>query len=309
MNQEAGDNGLESDSARDVSQLKFDKLATAGPSAVPNACGACGNELLREYYTINDRWVCAPCADQLQLELSSDFGLARFCKALVFGLIGGALGSGIYYAVKALTGYEIGLVAIVVGFIVGTLVKKGSGGRGGWVYQLLAIFLTYVAIVSTYIPFVVRELRGEFDSTSYHVRLEQVGRDRAALERALSDALQCDAEQAREVAEQLGVIRSGMTRAEAEEFAERLSVTGATAIAEKTKTSSASADFVTVIAAWLLLLAFAFALPFLAGFDNIIGWIIIGVALYEAWRLTAKAPLRIAGPFQVGANAARPGSA
>ena len=34
--------------------------------------------------------------------------------------------------------------------------RKGSEGRGGWFYQLLAMFLTYTAIVATNVPMIVK---------------------------------------------------------------------------------------------------------------------------------------------------------
>ena len=40
------------------------------------------------------------------------------------------------------------LIAIVVGLFVGRAVRWGSGGRGGRLYQGLAVVLTYLAIVS-----------------------------------------------------------------------------------------------------------------------------------------------------------------
>src|SRR5207248_894584 len=50
------------------------------------------------------------------------------------------------------TGYELGLIAIVVGLLVGGAVRKASHGRGGAVYQTIAIFMTYAAIVFNYTP-------------------------------------------------------------------------------------------------------------------------------------------------------------
>jgi nitrate reductase NapE component len=44
----------------------------------------------------------------------------------------------------------------VVGLMVGAGVKKGCRGRGGWLYQSLAILLTYFAIVTTYIPLIIK---------------------------------------------------------------------------------------------------------------------------------------------------------
>ena len=69
------------------------------------------------------------------------------------------IGCGIWYAVRALTGYEVGLIAIIVGLLVGGAVRKGSKRRGGRLYQTLAVLLTYASIVSTYVPDIVGELK------------------------------------------------------------------------------------------------------------------------------------------------------
>jgi len=44
----------------------------------------------------------------------------------------------------------------------------------------------------------------------------------------------------------------------------------------------------------------AMATPFLAGVENVIGILIIGFALYEAWRMNAYQPLVVEGPFKLG---------
>jgi hypothetical protein len=49
-----------------------------------------------------------------------------------------------------------------------------------------------------------------------------------------------------------------------------------------------------------LLFAFAAAAPLLAGFSNFMGWIIIGIALYEAWKLNKRPKIVFQGPFPVG---------
>src|SRR2546422_11725279 len=69
-----------------------------------------------------------------------------------------SLGAGLYFGIEATTGYELGLVAVVVGLMVGGAVRKGSNGRGGWRYQALAMFLTYCAGVATDSSMIVREV-------------------------------------------------------------------------------------------------------------------------------------------------------
>jgi hypothetical protein len=48
----------------------------------------------------------------------------------------------------------------------------------------------------------------------------------------------------------------------------------------------------------VLLLA-ALAAPFLGGFSNIIGWIIIAIGLFEAWKHTREVPYASSGPFAI----------
>ena len=50
------------------------------------------------------------------------------------------------------TGWNFSLVAILVGYTVGGAVRTGSDDRGGLFYRLLAVFLTYSAIVGMFVP-------------------------------------------------------------------------------------------------------------------------------------------------------------
>jgi hypothetical protein len=51
----------------------------------------------------------------------------------------------------------------------------------------------------------------------------------------------------------------------------------------------------------VMVFGLAFAYPFLAGIKNVIGIFIIGIALYEAWKINRLVP--ITGPFRIGAPA------
>ena len=52
--------------------------------------------------------------------------------------------------------------------------------------------------------------------------------------------------------------------------------------------------------------AFALVVPFL-GSTGFMGWIIIGIALYEAWKLNRRVP--ITGPFRFGGGLSVPAPA
>ena len=47
------------------------------------------------------------------------------------------------------------LIAILVGWMVGRAVSVGSEHRGGWLYQVMAVGFTYMAISTSYIPQIV----------------------------------------------------------------------------------------------------------------------------------------------------------
>jgi hypothetical protein len=75
-------------------------------------------------------------------------GSGHVFGALAVGL-GAALVSALaWYLVVVLTSYQLGLIAIGVGFLVGTGVVAGSGGRRGLMLQAMAVTITLVAMVA-----------------------------------------------------------------------------------------------------------------------------------------------------------------
>jgi len=141
--------------------LQFDHAERDG--AVSGAsCAACGQPIATSYYEVNGSVTCQRCRNQIMAAWNRGSSGGRFARALGLGFGAAVLGAGIYFGIAALTGYEFGLVAIVVGVLVGGAVRKGSNGRGGWRYQLLAMFLTYTAVVVTDSSLIARELKNEW---------------------------------------------------------------------------------------------------------------------------------------------------
>lgn len=245
--------------------LQFDRadFETAAPASA--TCAQCGQAIQGVYYGVNGRAFCEPCKTALD-QAAQGSRAGRFLRATLFGLGAAAVGSGIWYAVRAITGYEVGIIAIAVGFLVGAAVRKGSNGRGGWRYQALAMFLTYASIVTAYVPDIVSELRKGEEATA----------------------------------------------ATTATTATPVAVTDGKAAAEQTPAPKASEPpapvglgpgLVSLVIVGVLLLALAFAAPFLGGFENIMGIVIIGIGVYEAWKLNKRQPLEITGPHQVSAAA------
>lgn len=118
-------------------------------------CGLCGREAQGVYFQVGEQTACTRCKNQLEAG-GGGTRIGRFSRATLFGLGAGLVGASLWYLVRWLTGYEIGLIAIVVGYLVGSAVKRGSRGRGGLRYQLLAVGLTYVSICANYVPDVIQ---------------------------------------------------------------------------------------------------------------------------------------------------------
>ena len=219
--------------------------------------------------------MCPVCRESLTALARPDGRLGRVVRATVFGMIGGALGAAAWYAVSALFNYQLGLIAILVGWLVGTGVSRGSGGRGGLGYQLLAAFIAYASIVTTYIPDIIDQIR-------------KLPRNEA--------------------------VESANAKETATSGGSRLVAASPTATPDPTPTATPDPTPARVnadeppsllggIAALglgvLAIYAIAFAAPFLMGIENAIGILIIFFALHQAWTLNRKTILDIQGPFRV----------
>jgi len=137
--------------------LQFER-AERTSSAAAMSCGVCKQAITASYYEINGHVACQRCRSRLVVERNQGSSAGRFAHALGLGLGAALFGAGLYFGIAAVTGYEFGLVAVVVGLVVGGAVRKGSSGRGGWRYQALAMFLTYTAVVVTDSSLIAREL-------------------------------------------------------------------------------------------------------------------------------------------------------
>lgn len=131
--------------------LQFDRAGSAdGTSAV--SCSTCQRTIPDVYYEAGGRVLCTGCKDAEQATLSGGSRIRRLLSATLLGLAAAAVSAVGWYAISHFTGYEIGLIAILVGVLVGGAVRAGSKARGGWLYQALAVVLTYLAIATSYVP-------------------------------------------------------------------------------------------------------------------------------------------------------------
>lgn len=202
--------------------LQFDRAEYAQPVAANVSCSMCSRGIVQSYYALGGKIICSDCRERREHGLEGG-GFVRLLRASGAGLGAAILGAVLWYGVRAATGYEIGLIAIAVGIGVGKAVAWGAHGKGGWSYQLLALFLTYTSIVTNYVPDIVEGIVGEAGNAG--------------------------------------------------------------------------------VAAYIVAFFISYAAPFLMGFQNIIGLLIIAFGLWEAWKINKRPDGVMSGPFSVAPTA------
>ena len=224
--------------------LQFETAEThaAGGAA---ACSGCKQPIASSYFTVGGQVACERCKAEIELALQRSPGAGGALTAVVLGSLAGLAGAAVWYGVRAATDYELGIIAIAIGWGVGTAVRHASGGRGGRGYQVLAVALTYFWIAANYVPDLTASLDEESETSS-----EGQTADSVAAEPAASAPL---------------IVRVSIA------------------------------------------MAVALALPFMMGFENVIGMLIIGFGLYQAWQMNKRVAIAVEGPFSLGQGAAARG--
>jgi hypothetical protein len=248
--------------------------------------------------------VCPGCADQLRSGQQSQHP-PSLGRAFLYGA-GAAFGGFVLYAaVSILTGLEIGLIAIVVGAMVGKAVRHGSNGSGGRPQQIIAVILTYFAISTSYLPVLF-----------YHIaKNPQMAQQRRAKKQAAqAGSAAGSAPSATGSGASLAGSPATATGSAASAAGSAASATGspatATGSAASTPDAAASPNAPTTSPlraghglgfAVLALLFLAVAAPFLAlgsGVSGLITLFIVFIGLQRAWKLTAKREITIMGPYE-----------
>jgi hypothetical protein len=251
-----------------------------------SGCARCAQPITTAYYEINRAIVCPSC--RAAMDSASDSKLRRVLAAVGLGALAALGGSILYFAVAAITGREFGLVAIVVGFMVGKAVQKGSRGRGGWAYQTLAVSLTYLAIVSTYIPLIAKDFQKMPARSARHA---DPLRSTDTLAIAANDSASPNAAAESPAANVPPDSGFPITQA-------------GTPIADRSASARPPAHlaFGTIVLGIGALVLLAAIIPIAAGFSNIIGLLIIGIAVFEAWKLNRRVAVTVAGPYRVSSS-------
>jgi hypothetical protein len=126
--------------------------AETGPSPVPPAlaeiaagtpCGRCGTSIQGHYFVANGHVVCEKCRATLE---------GSTAAAVRLGVAAAVLAAGSYYFVYSVWHLNFVLIAVIAGVLIGLAVRRGAQGNRAQRYRFLALGLTYVCVVSTYVP-------------------------------------------------------------------------------------------------------------------------------------------------------------
>ncbi|HEU5174371.1 MAG TPA: hypothetical protein VFT96_06435 [Gemmatimonadaceae bacterium] len=266
--------------------LQFDRAVPATGADVPRAsahavqCASCSAALAQQYFDAGGTPVCAACKATLEQQAAPLREWKPMLRAILFGLGASIVGAGLYYGVIAITDFEIGLIAIATGYMVGWAVRRGARGRGGRRLQIVAVALTYASVAMAYTPLA---LFGPGEET-----VEEVSADTAYT-----------------------VALTGAPAAEASEFADP----EASEFADPVASDPTLLDAAGAIG---IVLGFVLVLPLLVVFGTmptgLISAAIIGFGMHQAWRMTGADTLVVSGPYAVGtpesqAEAREPGDA
>ena len=253
--------------------LQFD-AADVGNAPPAVSCAACKRAITGEYYQLNDVITCARCKAQVETELAAKGSRGgRLLKATGLGLLGGLVGAAVWYVVLAYAEWQIGIIAVLVGFLAGRGVRRGSGGRGGRRYQVLAVAITWFSVGAVFVPFA---FKGANEATS-----------------------QGGAAVVADSAKPASAAPATPASPDSASAAAPATAPAATPAASADSTASAPKQM-SLLMALGATAVFVLILPVIVVKADPLTVVFVAIALWEAWRQNRALQLAIHGPFQAG---------
>jgi hypothetical protein len=270
--------------------LNFDRAesASGAEGAAPNQCANCGKALGTSYHTANGAPICSSCRGKLHAAAAPLRNPGLLLKAIAFGFGAAIVGAIIYYAVMRYLNLEIGLVAILTGWMVGKAMHKATAGRGGRLLQVCAGLLVYISVAMAYFPFAVQQIQEEIAAAPLEPGVDVPVIERLADSAAVAAIV--DSMAAVAAADATGAAVSDVVLTDADRRALR----------------EENAPDVNPLIGFVVVAGFAFALPLLAIFGTLPGGLIsaaiIGFGIMQAWQLTGAPKIHFEGPFKLAGN-------
>src|SRR5579859_5486505 len=131
--------------------LQFRRAEHVSADDTGQRCFSCAKSINATYFHVQGKVACPECAAALESRLKAPPGYSLL-RASVYGFGAAIAGCALYATVAIVTGLEIALIAILIGYMVGKAIRHASGGLGGRPQQILAVALTYFSISTSFIP-------------------------------------------------------------------------------------------------------------------------------------------------------------
>jgi len=260
----------QSDTPTGGEPLQFDRAVMNSGSDTPPSpvvvCAGCKLRIQTQYYDVNGVSLCGTCRAAATAAAEMPTGIAPLLKSAALGAGAGVVGAAIYYAVIAIAHLEIGIVAILIGYMVGYSVRKGAGGRGGRRFQVLAAVLTYLAVALAYAP----------------LAIQQAMEEKPAQTAATAGATGSDA-----------ATQAAPAQAAAQD---------ATPPARPRPSKGRSALGLVVLVGLMVALPVLVVIGSLP--SGLISAFIIFIGMRQAWKMTAASVMKVLGPYRVGVQQA-----
>ena len=140
----AGMNPVSSDENSTPEELQFVRAEPVKPEETAQCCVGCKSPIVGTYFHANGKVglpeLCGTGSEKPASSPASSLG-----RAALYGRRR-LRGFAIYTIVAITTGFQIGLIAILVGYMVGRAGRGGARGLGGRPQQILAVALTHYSI-------------------------------------------------------------------------------------------------------------------------------------------------------------------
>jgi hypothetical protein len=266
-------------------------------------CRECGEPIKSEYYDVGGSVICPTCYATRDRPRRR---LARASKAFLLGSLAAAVGAGVYRMIMVGTGWNFSLIAILVGYVVGGAVRSGSSARCGWFYQLLAVFLTYSALVGMFLP----EVWQAFGAGAQESREAEKQVEQRASTQAKSDAgpaprtEQTKKSSVAKIETRPKTTESGPGRNDASKIMPAaVDVPDGSQEIARAQHERGEHGLIYLVCmlifALVAMVGLIYAIPVMVGLQSPISLLIFGIGLWQAWLMNRGSAPPVTGPYRI----------
>lgn len=116
-----------------------------------NICQNCKTKVKGNLHKITDNKkyldVCEKCRDSIMGEVEAQSKNVKYFPAILLGVVLGLVGAVLWFLSVIITKYELGIVALGVGFLVGYGISKGAGKKKSRNLQIISAIIALISIL------------------------------------------------------------------------------------------------------------------------------------------------------------------